>query len=107
MTNTIPNAFKLHDANGNGNDGSLDNAKCKLLNWDRTKLVVEERTIASTDSKALVHHVPLGPRCWKVRVNHVIVNAPLFRPNRETFVLENAIGSTVAWPTHFISFDFE
>ncbi|CAL5422027.1 unnamed protein product [Camellia sinensis] len=69
----------LHDANGTGNDGSLDNAKCKLLNWDRTKLVVAERTIASTDSKALVHHVSLGPRCWKVRVNHVIVNAPLFR----------------------------
>ncbi|KAF5940580.1 hypothetical protein HYC85_021747 [Camellia sinensis] len=43
----------LHDANGTGNDGSLDNAKCKLLNWDRTKLVVAERTIASTDSKAL------------------------------------------------------
>ncbi|CAL5383289.1 unnamed protein product [Camellia sinensis] len=97
----------LHDANETGNGGSLDNAKCKLLNWDGTKVVVAEGTIASTDSKALVHHVPLGPGCWKVWVNHVIVNAPLFRLNREMFVLEDAIGSTVAWPTHFISFDFE
>ncbi|CAL5331972.1 unnamed protein product [Camellia sinensis] len=97
----------LHDANETGNGGSLDNDKCKLLNWDGTKVVVAEGTIASTDSKALVHHVPLGPGCWKVWVNHVIVNAPLFRPNREMFVLEDAIGSTVAWPTHFISFDFE
>ncbi|CAL5384394.1 unnamed protein product [Camellia sinensis] len=97
----------LHDANETGNGGSLDNAKCKLLNWDGIKVVVAEGTIASTDSKALVHHVPLGPGCWKVWVNHVIVNAPLFRPNREMFVLEDAIGSTVAWPTHFISFDFE
>ena len=69
--------------------------------------MVAEGTIASTDSKALVHHVLLDPRCWKVWVNHVIVNAPLFRPNCEMFVLEDAIGSTVAWPTHFISFDFE
>ncbi|CAL5343171.1 unnamed protein product [Camellia sinensis] len=90
----------LHDANETGNGGSLENAKCKLLNWDGTKVVVAEGTIASTDSKALVHHVPLGPRCWKVWVNHVIVNAPLFRPNCEMFVLEDAIGSTVAWPTH-------
>ncbi|KAF5932762.1 hypothetical protein HYC85_028933 [Camellia sinensis] len=97
----------LHDANETRNGGSLDNAKCKLLNWDGTKVVVVEGTIASTDSKALVHHVPLGPSCWKVWVNHVIVNVPLFRPNREMFVLEDAIGSTIAWPTHFISFDFE
>ncbi|THG22258.1 hypothetical protein TEA_006606 [Camellia sinensis var. sinensis] len=46
------------------------------------------------------------PGCWKVWVNYVIVNAPLFHLNHEIFVLEDAIGSTVAWPTHFISFDF-
>ncbi|XP_028084344.1 uncharacterized protein LOC114285506 isoform X2 [Camellia sinensis] len=98
----------LHDENEIGNGGSnLDNAKCKLLNWDGTKVVVAEGTIASIDSKQLVHHVPLGPGCWKVWVNHVKVNAPLFRPNREMFVLEDTIGSTIAWPNHFISFDFE
>ncbi|XP_028079899.1 uncharacterized protein LOC114281584 isoform X4 [Camellia sinensis] len=43
----------LHDANKTRNGGSLDNAKCKLLNWDRTKVVAAEGTIASTDSKAL------------------------------------------------------
>ncbi|CAL5384406.1 unnamed protein product [Camellia sinensis] len=56
----------LHDTNETGNGGSMDNAKCKLLNWDGTKVVVAEGTIASTDSKALVHHVPLGPGCWKI-----------------------------------------
>ncbi|KAF5945076.1 hypothetical protein HYC85_015304 [Camellia sinensis] len=83
----------LHDANETGNGGSLDNAKCKLLNWDGTNVVVAEGTISSTDSKALVHHVPLGPGCWKVLVNYVIVNAPLFHLNHEIFVLEDAIGS--------------
>ncbi|CAL5383295.1 unnamed protein product [Camellia sinensis] len=83
----------LHGANETGNGGSLDNAKCKLLNWDGTKVVVVEGTIASTDSKALVHHVPLGPGCWKVWVNHVIVNAPLFRPNREIFDFETKFGN--------------
>ncbi|XP_028090329.1 exosome complex exonuclease RRP44 homolog A-like [Camellia sinensis] len=43
----------LYDANETINGGSLDNAKCKLLNWDGTKVVVAEGTIASTDSKAL------------------------------------------------------
>ncbi|CAL5418833.1 unnamed protein product [Camellia sinensis] len=28
-------------------------------------------------------------------------------PNHEMFVLEDAIGSTAVWPTHFISFDFQ
>ena len=69
--------------------------------------MVAEGTIASTDSKALVHHMPLGLGCWKVWVNHDKVNEPLYHPYRELIVLENAIGSTVAWPTHFISFDFE
>ncbi|CAL5426286.1 unnamed protein product [Camellia sinensis] len=68
----------LHDTNETGNEGSLDNAKCKLLNWDGTKVVVAEGTSASIDSKALIHHVPLGPGCWKVWVNQVILNAPLF-----------------------------
>ncbi|CAL5424268.1 unnamed protein product [Camellia sinensis] len=81
-----------HDENETGNGGSnLDNTKCKLLNWDGTKMVVVEGTIASTDFKQLVHHVPLGPGCWKVWVKHVKVNALLFRPNHEMFVLEDAI----------------
>ncbi|CAL5381982.1 unnamed protein product [Camellia sinensis] len=53
----------LHDANEIGNGESFDNAKCKLLNWDGTKVVVAEGTIVSTNSKGLVHHVPLGPGC--------------------------------------------
>ncbi|KAF5930936.1 hypothetical protein HYC85_031809 [Camellia sinensis] len=81
-----------HDENETGNGGSnLDNTKCKLLNWHGTTMVVVEGTIASTDFKQLVHHVPLGPGCWKVWVKHVKVNALLFRPNHEMFVLEDAI----------------
>ncbi|CAL5418446.1 unnamed protein product [Camellia sinensis] len=87
----------LHDENEIENGGSnLDNTKCKLLNWDGTKAVIAEGTIALADSKQLVHHVPLGPECWKVWVKHIKVNAPLFRFNREMFVLEDAVGSTFA-----------
>ncbi|CAL5394794.1 unnamed protein product [Camellia sinensis] len=58
---------KLHGENQTKNGRSnLDNAKCNLLNWDGTKVVVAEGTIALTDSKQLIHHVPLGPQCWKV-----------------------------------------
>ena len=68
--------------------------------------MVAEGQISSTDPKSMVHHVPLGPGCWKVWVNHVEVNnVPLYRPNREMFVLEEALGNTVAWPSKFINLE--
>ncbi|KAL7233191.1 hypothetical protein ACSBR1_016925 [Camellia fascicularis] len=44
---------------------SLENVKCKLLHWEGTNLVVAEGQIASRDPKSKVHHVTLGPICWK------------------------------------------
>ncbi|CAL5428624.1 unnamed protein product [Camellia sinensis] len=45
---------------------------------------------------------PIGPLCWKVWVNHVTINVPLFRSTHEMYDLQDAIGSTVAWPSQFI-----
>ncbi|CAL5325509.1 unnamed protein product [Camellia sinensis] len=75
---------------------NLENVKCKLLHWEGTNLVVVEGQIASRDSKSKVHHVTLGPLCWKVWVNHVTVNVPLFRSTHEMYDLQDAVGSTVA-----------
>ncbi|CAL5382755.1 unnamed protein product [Camellia sinensis] len=84
---------------------SLANVKCKLLHWEGSNLVVAEGQIASKDPKSKVHHATLGPLCWKVWVNHVTVNVPLFRSTREMYDLQDAIGSTVAWPSQFILLD--
>lgn len=80
--------LSLHDARVN--------TKCKLRSIDG--LLVAEGRIASTDPKAKVHHVALGASCWKVWVDKVLVQkVDLIRPNSEMQVLDDAIGSTVAW----------
>ncbi|CAL5379815.1 unnamed protein product [Camellia sinensis] len=84
---------------------SLANVKCKLLHWEGSNLVVAKDQIASRDPKSKVYHATLGPLCWKVWVNHVTVNVPLFRSTREMYDLKDAIGSTVAWPSQFIILD--
>ena len=67
--------------------------------------MVAEGQISSTNPKSMVHYVPLGPRCWKVWVNHVKVNVPLYRSNCEMFVPEEALGSVVAWSRKFINLE--
>ncbi|CAL5377888.1 unnamed protein product [Camellia sinensis] len=84
---------------------SLANVKCKLLHWEGSNLVVAKGQIASRDPKSKVHHATLRPLCWKVWVNHVTVNVPLFRSTREMYDPQDAIGSTVAWPSQFIILD--
>ncbi|CAL5329754.1 unnamed protein product [Camellia sinensis] len=76
-----------------------------MLHWEGSNLVVAKGQIASRDPKSKVHHATLGPLCWKVWVNHVTVNVPLFRSTREMYDLQDAIGSTVAWPSQFIILD--
>ncbi|KAF5944759.1 hypothetical protein HYC85_018836 [Camellia sinensis] len=93
------------DADQSNGVSSLQNVKCKLLHWEGSNLVVAEGQIASRDPKSKVHHVTLGPLCWKVWVNHVAVNVPLFRSTHEMYDLQDAIGSTVAWPSQFILLD--
>ncbi|KAL7244025.1 hypothetical protein ACSBR1_016280 [Camellia fascicularis] len=93
----------MHDqSNGVSN---LENVKCKLLHWEGTNLVVAEGQIASRDPKSKVYHVTLGPMCWKVWVNHVIVNVQGFRSTYEMYDLQDAIGTTIAWPGQFIHLD--
>lgn len=86
----------------NSNQGS---SRCKLLSWlDATK-VVATGDILSRDSTSLVHHVPLGAECWKVSVQHVVEGNEsliLYRPTREAFLLNEVLGSTIAWPIKYI-----
>ena len=85
---------------------NLTNAKCNLLNWTATGQVVARAEIASTDPTSKVHHIVLGPDCYKVWIKEILVpEVPLFRSSREHFFLDDAIGSTVAWPHKYISFD--
>ncbi|KAJ6827620.1 uncharacterized protein M6B38_366960 [Iris pallida] len=71
-----------------------------------TQQVVAKAEIASTDSTSMVHHVILGPDCCKVWVKEVLVpDVTLFRASREFFTLDDTIGSTIAWPHKYISFE--
>ncbi|KAL2512923.1 Transposase 23 domain-containing protein [Abeliophyllum distichum] len=88
----------------NGSD-NLQSKKCKLLRWFGKDDVVANGEIASTNPTDLVHHVPLGNECWRVWVTEVVDNVTLYRPTREHFLLEDALGSTIAWPLKYIKVD--
>ncbi|XP_022884698.1 uncharacterized protein LOC111401263 isoform X1 [Olea europaea var. sylvestris] len=102
---------KSFEQEDNPRDGSLNgsnnlqNRKCKLLSWFEKADVVAKGEIASTNLSDLVHHVPLGNECWRVWVNEVIDNVSLYRPTRELFLLEDALGSTIEWPIRYIEVD--
>ncbi|KAM1442352.1 hypothetical protein FF1_010082 [Malus domestica] len=53
--------------------------------------------------EAKVHHMVLGPDCWKVWVTVVKVeNISLYRPTSEFRVLEDVVSSTIAWPSKYV-----
>ena len=82
---------------------NIENARCRLLDWMGTKKVVGEGTIASRDPLAKVHHICLGPDCWKVWVTIALVeDTPLYHATSEFHALSDAIGSTIAWPKNYI-----
>ena len=84
---------------------SGNNESCILLHWVGTGEFVAKAEIASTDSTTLVHHVPLGPDCYKVWVIEILKpNVPLFRHSNEFSNLDDAKGSTIAWPRKYINF---
>ena len=65
-----------------------------------------EAEIASTDPISQVHSIPLGPDCYKVWVLDILISkVPLFRHSNEFACLDDAKGSTVAWPHKYIHFD--
>ena len=81
----------------------LENASCQLLHWylDDPVEVVAEGKVASTDPKARVHHVPLGRDCWKVWVESITLgkeDVELYKMTDEARTINEALGSTVAWP---------
>ncbi|XP_073157362.1 uncharacterized protein [Henckelia pumila] len=79
------------------------NTRCKLLHYAVDELVVGEGRIASIDPNAKVHHVVLGGSFWKVWVDKILVEkVDLIRPNDEMRVLDDALGSTVAWLSKFV-----
>ncbi|KAA0058414.1 putative TNP1-like transposon protein [Cucumis melo var. makuwa] len=74
--------------------------KCKLLDWYGSGEIVAEGRWSSNDPTALVHHVPIGPHAISVWVDVAKKpNAYLWRPTSEMTCIEEALGSTVAWPS--------
>ncbi|XP_050945397.1 uncharacterized protein LOC107992334 isoform X2 [Cucumis melo] len=74
--------------------------KCKLLDWYGSGEIVTEGRWSSNDPTALVHHVPIGPHAIRVWVDVAKKsNAYLWRPTSEMTCIEEALGSTFAWPS--------
>ena len=73
--------------------------KCLLLDWIGSGEVIAEGRWSSNDPSVLVHHVPLGPNAVRVWVDTVkIPNSFLWRPTSDIIVIDDALGTTVAWP---------
>ncbi|XP_024021724.1 uncharacterized protein LOC21400762 isoform X1 [Morus notabilis] len=73
--------------------------KCKIMDWTGSGEIVAEGRRSSTDPKALVHNIPLGPNAMRVWVD--VVKKPdafLWRPTSEMTSIEEAVGCTIAWP---------
>ena len=63
------------------------------------KRVVAEGRWATNDPAHKVHFVPLGNNAVKVWVDIVKVSkAEVWRPSEEIVILEDALGSIIAWP---------
>lgn len=64
------------------------------------KEVIAEGRVSSSDPDVLVHFVRLGENAVKVWVDTIKVpTAPLWRPTSDFECIEDAIGSTIAWPS--------
>jgi len=73
--------------------------KCKLLDVEGSGEIVAEGMVSSCDPKTLVHFVPLGPNAVRVWVEKTkCPSASLWRTYSEMEFMEDAIGTTVAWP---------
>ncbi|KAK9155289.1 hypothetical protein Sjap_002769 [Stephania japonica] len=84
-------------------NGNLEGKPCKLLHWIASGEVVAYGEISSTYPSALVDDVPLGPDCYKVWVRDVLIsNIALPRPSRLHFTVDDAMASTVAWPSKLL-----
>ncbi|KAL6180469.1 hypothetical protein ACLB2K_047132 [Fragaria x ananassa] len=70
-----------------------DQNRIELLSWfEMSEGVVATAKLDSKDPNAMVHHVPLGPECWKVWVLDVFDDIALYRPTKEFGTLSEATG---------------
>ncbi|CAA7049992.1 unnamed protein product [Microthlaspi erraticum] len=79
---------------------------CKLMDWTTNdEAFVAEGRWHSSDPKALVNGLPLGPSAVKVFVD-VAINPDTFlwRPTAELTNLEDSLKSFVAWPLNRVHF---
>ena len=77
----------------------MTNNKCKLLDLDKKEKIVAEGRVSSVDPTILVHFVPLGTNAVRVWVDVPIApNARLWRPTSDLQNIEDAVGTTIAWP---------
>lgn len=70
-----------------------------MIDVGGTGAIVAEGVVASTDPNEKVHFVQLGKDAIKVWVmNATVPEAVLWRPTSDLVCIEDAVGSTVAWP---------
>ncbi|KAL5840762.1 hypothetical protein ACOSQ4_013370 [Xanthoceras sorbifolium] len=85
-------------------DGSSEKEKkCKLLHWIGNGEVVAEAEVDCRDPQAVVHHMILGPDCWRVSVKKILVSkVPLYRATTEFMILEDTLNLFIAWPAKYV-----
>ncbi|CAA7025611.1 unnamed protein product [Microthlaspi erraticum] len=76
-----------------------ENQKVKLMDISGKKCVVAEGRWASNNPEKNVHFVPLGNNTVRVWIDIVNVkDAAVWRPCSEIEAMEDAIGTSIAWP---------
>ncbi|KAH7843808.1 hypothetical protein Vadar_020951 [Vaccinium darrowii] len=83
-----------------------DSDSCKLLDWTGTGEVVAEGHWSSSDPNEFVHHMRLGPNAMRVWVDVPKKGeAFLWRPTSFMEKIEDAVGTTIAWPADKVLMD--
>ena len=69
-----------------------------MLDW--ADVIVAEGRWDSSDPTVTIHGKPLGPDFMRVWVDvDILPESYLFRPNNAMLTIQEAVGSTVAWPS--------
>lgn len=77
--------------------------KCKLLNWLEVDEVVAIGRWVTNDPNAMVHCVALGKNASRVWVDEVKnPSAELWKKYADMETIEDALGSSIAWPIEAI-----
>ncbi|CAE5960313.1 unnamed protein product [Arabidopsis arenosa] len=80
-------------------NGSKENKKCMLMDITGKNQIVAEGRWVTNDPNQKVHFVPLGSNAVKVSVDIVKVSdAEVWRQSDEIGIMEDAIGTVIAWP---------